>query len=86
MRFSHEAWRWAQSNYAQDSLVCGAQPISNENIPLLAEWLTSMDEVKMTSKSDPSYARKVEEMKDAKAKLKAANSHLKEHLRTHGCW
>jgi hypothetical protein len=57
-----------------------------ETSRLLAEWLRSMDEVKMTRKSDPSYARKVEEMKDAKAKFKAADSHLQQHLIAHRCW
>jgi hypothetical protein len=61
--------------------------LSSECSRLLSEWLACKDEVKQTKKNAPSYARKVEHMKEAHSKLKAANAKLTQHgIREHGCW
>jgi hypothetical protein len=54
---------------------------------LLGEWLRCKDEVKQTKKNSPSYTRKLEKMKEAEKRLKAANAKLTQHtIREHGCW
>ena len=54
---------------------------------LLGELLRCADEVKQTSRSDPKYALRVKEMKEAKRRLDAANAKLTQHtLKEHGCW
>jgi len=61
--------------------------LSSECSRLLGEWLASKDDVKQTQKNDPTYARKVEQMKDAHRKLKTANAKLTQHkISEHGCW
>ncbi len=59
--------------------------LHTEASELLAEWLAHRDEVKMTSRNDPSYARKVKEMKDAHDKYRAADSQRSQHTLSHGC-
>jgi hypothetical protein len=59
--------------------------LHTEASELLAEWLAHKDEVKITPKNDPSYARKVKEMKDAHNKYSAADSQRSQHTLTHGC-
>jgi hypothetical protein len=62
-------------------------PLASECTRLLGEWLAWKDEVKITKKNDRAYARKVEQMKEAHRKLKAASKHLTQHaLYDHGCW
>jgi hypothetical protein len=53
---------------------------------LWAECLACRDEVRVTPRNDPSYARKVKEMKDAQKKYEAAESRRSQHTHTHGCW
>jgi len=61
--------------------------LSSECSRLLGEWLSCKDEVGLTKKNDPSYARKVEEMKEAHRKLKAVSAKLTQHaIDEHGCW
>jgi hypothetical protein len=61
--------------------------LSSECSRLLSEWHACRDDVTQTKKNDPSYARKVEQMKEAHRRLKAANARLTQHtIREHGCW
>jgi hypothetical protein len=60
--------------------------LDTEASELMAEWLACRDEVRITPKNDPFYARKVKEMKDAHDKYSAANSRRSQHVHTHGCW
>ena len=53
---------------------------------LSGELQAARDELKQTSKSDPSRERKVAEVKKARARYKAAESHYSVHVREHGCW
>lgn len=52
---------------------------------LRAEWLESVDELKIASKRDSSYEKKVEENKSAKRNLDAAWSKYSQHVHEHGC-
>jgi len=71
-----------------ESLPCEERDrLSTECSRLLGEWLTYVDEVKQTSRSDPKYGLRVKEMKEAKQRLDAANANLTQHtLKEHGCW
>jgi hypothetical protein len=61
--------------------------LSSECSHLLGEWLRAVDEAKQISRSDPRYARRVKEMKEAKQALDAASKRLNQHaLKEHKCW
>ncbi len=60
--------------------------LHTETSRLLAEWLDCKDEVRLTRKNDPLYHVKVQEMKAARGKYKAAVTHLSQHTMTHRCW
>ncbi len=60
--------------------------LHSETSKLLAEWLVCKDEVKLTPRNDPHYAARVEEMKAARTKFKAAEHRLSQHTLSHGCW
>ena len=61
--------------------------LSSECSQLLSEWLASKDDVAQTKKNTALYAKKVERMKQALRKLKAAQAKLTQHtIREHGCW
>jgi len=65
----------------------GRDCLRSECTRLLGEWLAWRDEVKMTRKNDGSYAHKLEQMKEAHQKLKAAKARLNQHaLMDHACW
>jgi hypothetical protein len=53
---------------------------------LLADWLVLKDAVTMTCKGDPLYAERVKEAKAARAKLKAQEVRVNQHVASHGCW
>ena len=52
----------------------------------LSEYLACMDDTKQTPKDDPLYPVRLRDMKVAKAKYKAAESHYSQHVAAHGCW
>jgi hypothetical protein len=60
--------------------------LRTEYSSLLSEWLALKDAVTMTGRSDPQYADRVEEAKAARAKLKAQEALLNEHVASNGCW
>lgn len=60
--------------------------LHTETSRLLAQWLACQDEVKLTSKKDPLYATKIEEMNVMRDKYRAAESKLSQHTSSHGCW
>jgi len=59
--------------------------LATEASLLLAEWLRSKEDVRMASKRDLSYEKRMEKCKSAKRKLDAANSKYSRHVRAHGC-
>lgn len=59
--------------------------LATEYSSLLADWLALKDAVTMTGKVDPQYADKVNEVKAARAKLKAQEARVNEHVAAHGC-
>jgi hypothetical protein len=52
----------------------------------LADWLALKDAVTMTGKGDPQYAERAKEAKAARAKLKAQEARVNEHVASHECW
>lgn len=61
--------------------------LSSECSQLLGKWIRWKDEVAQTKKNDRAYGEKVELMKEAHRKLKAANKQLTQHaIHDHGCW
>ena len=60
--------------------------LRTESTVLLSEWLRCKDELRMTSKNDSSYQRKVLEVKDAHKRHKKCNALAAQHVREHGCW
>lgn len=59
--------------------------LHSETSKLLADWLLCKDEVKLIRKNDPQYAARVEEMKSARTKFKAAANKFPQHTLSHGC-
>lgn len=51
----------------------------------LSDWLTSIDQVSMTLKSDPAYAKNVEGSNASQKKLRATQEALNQHCSDHRC-
>jgi hypothetical protein len=52
----------------------------------LAEWDRCTDDLRATTKNDPTYQRKVAIAKDAQKRFKGCDARASEHEREHGCW
>ena len=59
--------------------------LSEENSKLFQEFRGLEDELKMTSKNDPSYSEKAQRLKKARGRFSEGHRKFMQHIKDHGC-